>query len=456
MPRALPFCIVLQGLISLTGCIDSAHSQPTAAKFTTGFWYWDTSSGSNWKGAPLDTLFVQVGKFSAPQEEPFGGRLEGWRIYGSFPNKLPDAREYWIVYRYEQQGVPDLTAVTGLANSIIEVASSAKSNHRHVVGVQLDIDSPTASLPRYAVFLREVRKAIPREMQISITGLLDWFRAGTAIADVIKEVDEFVPQFYDLKRQEDDVGIASTIDAVRWGPVFNRFRKRFRIGVSTFGRSRILRRVKETGNGVRAYYYRDLLPLNVATNPAFQLQTSRSAAGELVLNYKATKNTRIEYNDFNTGDTMQFTLASPEAIQSATQSVRKIGGYVAGVLFFRWPNSEETLVMQPEEVLIAAGVGSSAGPLINRIQTVNGRCAAVHCADLYLESAKILWPSAIRYRIRLSTDLEYFLPDKNVLARMTGPALIELEVPAYCGRRRIYLGRAVTSQVPDFTVEEVQ
>ena len=112
--------------------------------------------------------------------------------------------------------------------------------------------------------------------------------------------------------------------------------------------------------------------------------------------------------------------------------------------------------MQPEEVLIAAGVGSAAGGLVNRIQTVDGQCAAVHCVDLYLESAKILWPNAIRYRIRLSTELEYFLPETNVPATMAGPSLIELVVPAYCGRRRTYLGRAVTLKTADFTVEETQ
>jgi hypothetical protein len=56
-------------------------------------------------------------------------------------------------------------------------------------------------------------------------------------------VDEVVPQFYDLQDSGSIVGpsmIAAPIDAAKWAPLFNRHGKRFRIGVSTFGRSKLL------------------------------------------------------------------------------------------------------------------------------------------------------------------------------------------------------------------------
>ncbi len=106
----------------------------------------------------------------------------------------------------------------------------------HVIGVQLDVDSPTGQLAAYADFLREVRKGLPKDTQLSITALLDWFRAGTAIDRVIGQVDEFVPQFYDLSMGRERA-VAAKIDANVWGPRFSRFGKRYKIGVSSFGRA---------------------------------------------------------------------------------------------------------------------------------------------------------------------------------------------------------------------------
>jgi Protein of unknown function (DUF3142) len=197
-----------------------------------------------------------------------------------------------------------------LAQQVSEFRGSARRRHLNVAGVQLDIDSPTGALPQYASFLREVRKGLPSEFKISITAILDWFRNGTAIADVIKEADEFVPQFYDLSdpdRSDGGDAIAAKIDATQWGPVFNRFGKRFRIGISTFGRARLVsREVASPSRYVRAVFFGDLTPLDIATNSAFHLQTTRSPANEIVLSYRTMRKVRIGYNDFEPGDTVQF------------------------------------------------------------------------------------------------------------------------------------------------------
>jgi len=175
-----------------------------------------------------------------------------------------------------------------------ELQSEARRRGLKVAGIQLDIDSPTRALPEYAAYLRAVRKGLPADVQISITALLDWFRPGTAIADVVKAVDEFVPQFYDL--QSPGIGrrpaIAARINGAKWGPVFNRHGRRFRIGVSTFGRSRMVpAEPRHVGNR----YYPDLKPLDIALNPVFTLETSRTEAKEQVLRCCASRKTRIGY-----------------------------------------------------------------------------------------------------------------------------------------------------------------
>ena len=142
--------------------------------------------------------------------------------------------------------------------------------------------------------------------------------------------------------------------------------------------------------------------------------------GEIVLSYRATRKTRIDYNDFERDDAVEFVLPTPEAVSAGVESARRMGGRLAGVVFFRWPGGAETLTLQPQEVLRAAGVAAQTGGYRTRMETVDGECAAVHCVDLYLENAQAFSPKPLQYRIHSSVELEYFLPEANLPVRMTG------------------------------------
>lgn len=435
------------GSLGLSGCV-VLSSQPTSLRWTTGFWFWQGSSlDPSYSGQALDVLFVQVGTIRKDElplqvHPPAAYPMGQWFVYGSLPRELPPAREYWLVYRYERQGVPDIQVASKLAAEIKRLQEEAQERHLNTVGLQLDIDSPTASLSRYADFIRAVRAGLPKELQISITALLDWFRDGTDIDDVIAQVDEFVPQFYDIgdPAGEGEAAIAAPIDAARWSPVFNRFRKRFRIGISSFGRARVIRQ----DSSHRFVLYGDLRPLDVATNSAFELQASRNAADETVLSYHAARKVKVGYETLDPGDVIQFIISTPDAIQAAVRSARQMKGYLNGVVFFRWPSSREDWAMQPDEALEAAGLHAARERSRNRVHIVRGDCAAVHCVDLYLESAGPLSPRPVRYRIRASTELEYFLPEANVPVHLAGATDLEIALPAYCARGRLYVGRAVS------------
>jgi Protein of unknown function (DUF3142) len=452
--------LILISSLYLSGCV-VLSSPPASARWTTGFWFWQGSSiEPSYSGKALDVVFVQVGTITKQTMPAYGGAAanptEQWYAFGQLPPELPPARQYWLVYRYGSQGVPDMPVASKVAAETTRLQADARERHLNVVGVQLDIDSPTSALPRYADFIRVVRKGLPKEMQLSITALLDWFRNGTAIDEVIAQVDEFVPQFYDLGDpvSEGEAAIAAPIDAARWGPVFNRFRKRFRIGISCFGRARVIPHESPAQSPYwRLVFYGDLRPLDVATNAAFQLQTSRNAADEMVLSYRATRNVQVGYERLKAGDVVQFIVSTPDAIRAAVRSARGIKGYMAGVVFFRWPSSREHWAMQPDEVLDAAGLGAPGRRQENRVEVVAGDCAAVSCVDVYLDRAGPLSPQPVRYRIHASTPLEYFLPERNMPVQLTGASHLEISLPAYCGRGHLYIGRAVSSQPAEFTVE---
>ena len=88
-----------------------------------------------------------------------------------------------------------------IARKVAELRGLAEQRRLNLVGVQLDIDSPTGSLAEYADFLREVRKTLPPGMGISITALLDWFRDGTAVAEITIEGTQ-AADFFGINNQE--------------------------------------------------------------------------------------------------------------------------------------------------------------------------------------------------------------------------------------------------------------
>ncbi len=443
--RPAVLSLLFIGSLISSGCAGDLRSQPPPEKWTTGFWFW----GDNWEHlAPVthspDALFVHVASFGgwpANQDGP---------IYADIPIRLPQAHEYWLVYRYDKQAVPAQEQAFRIASSFAEVLSEARRRNLNVAGLQLDIDSPTKSLSQYAAFLRTLRTRLPAGTQVSVTCLLDWFRDGTSVADVIRETDEFVPQFYDAAAPDARTPvIAVRFDPERWGPIFNRFGKRFRIGISTFGRGEILRDTSAPNEVPRVASYSDLRPLDLAVNPAFAAQMSQNEAGETVLTFRVVRPVSLNWDTVQPGTTFQFVVPNPEGIRKSIADAHRMGRYCGGVVFFRWPAPDEVLVMSPDEIL-------SGHPATPTLDLIDGACAAVACVDLYLVNGGNLNRTPIRYRIMASDELGYFLPDPAAPVRLSGRKELDVSIPAWGGRGRIYLGRAVSPSKVTFSLESVQ
>jgi hypothetical protein len=454
--RLTGLSLLLMASVLLSSCVDSLRSQPAPpTRWTTGFWYWnDNSAQSAPSGERAEVLFLHAGTI---RKQGGGNSQEQWFAFGSLPDSLPAAREYWLVFRYEEQGVPELSAVPLILRQIRQLQNDARQRRLNVIGIQFDIDSPTGALSRYAALLTELRKGMPTGLQLSITALLDWFRDGTSIAEVIRATDEFVPQFYDVAPSPfygAGGTIAADFDGAQWAPKFNRFGKRFRIGISAFGRARFVPKADPSQPGSQRLFG-DVTPLDVALYPGFNLAASHNEAKELVLSYRATRMTQISYNNFQPGDMIQFILPTTDAIRAAVKSARQIRGFCAGVVFFRWPAANESLIMPPADIMAAAGLAATPENA-PAVEQVDGHCAAVSCVDVYLVNASAYSPRTVRYQVESSAELEYFLPTEYLPVRMSGPSAIELPLPPYCGVRRLLLGRAVSAKPVTFRVEAAQ
>jgi hypothetical protein len=433
-------CLLFLTALLYSGCASPPPSVPPAAgglPWSTGFWFWQGSHYQGNPAQPLDLLYVQAGTITRDGVQPH------------LPEQLPPAREYWLVYRYESGGLPESTAIPILLASYESAANVLRQRKGKVAGLQLDIDSPTGSLPSYARYLAAVRKGLPRSEQLSITALLDWFRPGTAAGSVVDAVDEFVPQFYDTGGMEGLSHIAAPIDAHHWRPLLERFGKRYRIGISCFGRA--LEARSKAARGIRG----EALSLFQAANtPELALSRESTPAGERLLRYTVTRPVRLGWRDYQPTHAFLFTLPTRDAIRRGYAAARQMGPHCAGVLFFRWPAGDDQLTLQPETVLRFAGLLPEGKPEPVTLTAEAGDCAAVACTRLLLHHLDAGAEQPQRLLIEGSTALEYFVPADGVPARLVGPRRVELRLPAFSGLTHLNIGTAVTARAATYRLLE--
>ncbi|HEX7752720.1 MAG TPA: DUF3142 domain-containing protein [Novosphingobium sp.] len=105
--------------------------------------------------------------------------------------------EVWLTVRAER-----LDWDEGVYRQIGRELDRWRAAGSRVVGLQIDFDARTRGLDRYAAFLADLRRRLPRHYRLSITGLLDWSAGGdpAALASLHWLVDEVVIQTYQGRR----------------------------------------------------------------------------------------------------------------------------------------------------------------------------------------------------------------------------------------------------------------
>jgi hypothetical protein len=117
--------LMLVSSLVLSGCVDSLRCQPPPPKWATGFWYWhgDSTQPASAKETP-DALYVHAGRIWKSESRSDSGH---WYVDASLPNSLPQAREYWLVFRAEQQGVPDLSVAPMVTREVSDLLAEHES-----------------------------------------------------------------------------------------------------------------------------------------------------------------------------------------------------------------------------------------------------------------------------------------------------------------------------------------
>lgn len=422
-------------LLLILGTLTACRSQPAPpAGWQVGYWYWRHSSPdarpveSRWTP---DVVYVQVGNLSTS-----GLADSRW------PARLPPARSYIATWRSDEAKPPDGALGPPLAASFARVQAQAAHAGQRVVGLQLDVDCPTRLLPAYADFVRSLRSRIRGRTRISVTALLDWFAKGTQVRDLLAGVDEYVPQFYDARARGPGAEIAEPVDAARWAPLFNDLGTPYRIGLSAFGR---IQRVRLRTDGIVAREpFRDVRLLELWAQGLRVVHSETNGSGEQVLRWDVP---RALPPALEPGDLVEAVLPTRESVRSGNEAARAFGGLCAGVVFFRWPVVDETLVMSPDEITDSlSGVARPAGP--PRLRASGGSCVGRHCMDLTAHLDDRFPSRPLDLEVVASSDVEYLVPAHSaVTLRQTGSRKIVVGIPAFVGERELRLGR-VFSRLP--------
>ncbi len=103
----------------------------------------------------------------------------------------------WIVYRAHTLNWPP-----EVYDQILRQWRIWRESGVPVAGIQIDFDARTRHLDRYRAFLRDLRRRLPANCELSITGLLDWSSQGdsTVLNGLRGVVDEIVLQTYQGRR----------------------------------------------------------------------------------------------------------------------------------------------------------------------------------------------------------------------------------------------------------------
>jgi hypothetical protein len=428
------------------------------AGWQVGYWAWRTSyqpiapQAAGEQG--VDLLYVDAGEFRTDLKD---GQVPA--VHLVLPDKLPRAGGYLAVVRLGGTVSPPGALVATLVAGYRSLQLEATRRGCRLIGLQLDYDCPTRRLVDYARFLGELRTALHGDGLLSITALLDWFRPGSAVARVINQVDEYVPQFYDvapLRGAREDAGVARAIGP-SWGRVFNALGKPYRVGIASFGRivavSRDTQR-RTCGDKPPRVQILDDPPLELlARNRLHPLGTTTTPAGETLARYRLDTPGKYLTSCSARGDEIRMIIPTRRSVASAYAAARAMGGWCRGVVFFRWPLVNEAMVLSRSEV---EGIIAGRGEADAVLESEDGYCAAVQCRDLYLRLGDRFPAGPVTYRVHVSRELEYFLPEELLRTTVSGTRTLEVTVPAHAGVPRLFLGRAVTLEPAEYDLERMK
>ena len=398
--RLFPFgslAIVLAVLIA--GSYERAPRAWEISKIPIAFWAWQTEAPSKSfiveavRESGAQILFLRAGQIDFED-----GKLRRIRsVKGAFPSGI----ETHLLYNATRSFLssferlkPDAIAST-ILNAYREDMARAKSDGAQVVGLQLDIDSPTRLLPHYEQVLRYIRSQMPYGHKLSITGLPTWMNSP-ALEQTLAPVDFWIPQFYGAKipdRMDVAIPIASSEEISRAIERARKLNRPFYAGLAAYGYAILYAR-----SGSLLSLRGDLDPALVVRDSNFELLerkpfptarkpkdgNSEPITSEWRYIYRARRESVIAGMPVRAGEYLMFDVPSAASLRENARIIRqRAGDMLLGLCIFRLPVGRDSTTLTVREMAAAL---SDRDPLF----TVNAQAEALQKGkDRYYLSLRI-------------------------------------------------------------------
>lgn len=193
-------CLILWGFCLYQFSIKNKSTQPHQTIHTTPqistpiqaenyqeFWLWTPPKHPE-KLKNATTLYLLQGEIRSIRST----NIATLTAQGLGVRALKD-KKIWLVFRANQQNWS-----SDVLPQILTKIQRWENAGNHVLGVQIDFDSPTYQLDNYVTLLKSVRKQLPSRYQLSVTGLLDWANQAEnpQFLELGRTVNELVMQTY--------------------------------------------------------------------------------------------------------------------------------------------------------------------------------------------------------------------------------------------------------------------
>ena len=369
--------LVLAGVV-FVAVVVSFHkpNKPRAlavGEVRVAFWSWRTRVPNqaeleeSFSPTHAKTLFLRAGQFEI--------ETDGVHRIRPVTGTLPPRVETHLVYNatrkflgeFERFDIP--ATAKAIAEAYRDDLRRANTDRANIRGFQLDFDVPSRLLPNYALLLESLRKTLPRDTEISITGLPSW-TASDDIALVLDKVDFWIPQFYggDLPTHASErIPIASPADVARSTARVRQLGKPFYAGLPAYGYGILY---GKDGNLIELRGNID--PSAAARHSDLELIEQRSfdekgAPGETRYEYRANRDLVINGLTVHTGETLMLDIPNSAVLRAEARAVREnAGDLLLGICMFRLPTAQDSMILNPGEVTAAlADVGTKPSTTVS-------------------------------------------------------------------------------------------
>ena len=336
----------------------------TVAEVPVAFWAWRTQAPDEFDlRTAMETTGARTVFLRAGQIDYRDGKLVRIRpLAGSLPKGI----ELHLVYKAtpallkQLENVDPQTLALVVYSAYRDDLDRARQDNAIIRGLQLDLDVPTRLLPLYKATLKQLRRNLGHESQLSITGLPTWMESSD-LGQVLDWVDFWIPQFYGAEipqRPDQAIPITSPENVTYFINKARKLERPFYAGLAAYSFALLY-----NSSGALLSLRGDMDPSSIAADPNLELIDQRPVDAEWRYSFRARADGVTDGLNLRAGDVLVVDVPTAESLRLAARTVRELAGRkLLGICVFRLPSRDDPATLTLEQVSSAlADRESTAG-----------------------------------------------------------------------------------------------